>query len=302
MVDECPPFNAFFIPTLEISKDGEINLRVGAETIAENLKLSDHAKSEVTRSGAQRRYIDRTIWAATYLVQAGLLNRSRRGFIIITQEGKDFLANNQSRIITREDLLKFPKFAEFMQRKGTRKSAEVVLNDDDKDDLTPSERMDRALGEIHNVLANDILDKLLNEPPAFFEATVVDLFQTMGYGTGRVVGQSGDNGIDGVIDQDKLGLERVYIQAKRYQLDTKINSADIRNFAGSLSLHQANKGLFVTTTQFSSSAKETADKLPNRIVLIDGYQLANLMIEYNIGCTSKREYAVKQLDQDYFSD
>jgi restriction system protein len=196
-------------------------------------------------------------------------------------------------------LLKFPKFVEFSQRSRSKK---YDLEVSDEDDLSPSELMDKSLDEIHDVLASDILEQLLKEPPQFFEHTVVDLFQTMGYGTGRAIGQSGDNGIDGIIDQDKLGLERVYIQAKRYQQDQKISSSDIRNFAGSLSLHQANKGVFVTTTQFTVSAKETADKLPNRIVLIDGKHLANLMIEHNIGCSTKREYVVKQLDKDYFNE
>ena len=169
--------------------------------------------------------------------------------------------------------------------------------------MTPEEKITDALNEMDSALASDLIDRIQSAPPYFFERVVVELLISMGYGNARhavVTGGSGDNGIDGVINQDQLGLDRVYVQAKRYSTDNKVGSDAIRNFAGSLNYHQANKGLFFTTSSFTSSATETAEKVLQRIVLIDGNKLAELMIANNVGCSPKRSFDLMKLDEDFF--
>ena len=164
----------------------------------------------------------------------------------------------------------------------------------------------RRLGkEINNSLGMEIVDRIMNASPAFFERVVVRLLLAMGYGgslaeAGKAIGRSGDDGIDGVIDQDTLGLDRIYIQAKRYQTESGIGSGAIRDFFGSLDMHKASKGLFVTTTYFSKSAVETAEKLGKRIVLIDGVQLAKLLVKFNVGCRLEDTVEIKKIDEDFF--
>lgn len=302
-MDTCPPFSEFFEPLLRYANTGEINVRDSANKIADEFELTDDARLETTKSGNQRRYIDRTHWAATYLRQAALVITTRRGFVEITKEGRAFLQTHKGKISV-NDLKVMPAFTDFQNRKGTRVSASSDKQDD-KASLTPLDRITEALEEIEYTLASELLTQLQSSSPSFFEKVVVDLLLSMGYGggdsdAGQVLGKSGDDGVDGLINQDVLGLERVYIQAKRYQSDNTISSEAMRGFAGALNYQQATKGLFVTTSSFSKNAEQTAEKVPQRIILIDGEELSKLMIKYDVGCVSKKTLSVKQIDNDYF--
>ena len=288
---------------MQLALNNEVQVRECSEKIADHFGLSTEARLEMVPSGSKARYVDRTQWAATYLRQAGLLDSTRRGFVRVSREGRTFLATLSGTQITRAHLSQFPAFKAFMARSGTRKVKQVEI--EARDNLTPMDQISNALEEIQADLVADILERLMAAHPSFFEKAVIDLLMAMGYGgqnkdAGRVTGKSGDNGIDGVVDQDQLGLDRVYIQAKRYRLENPVNAEAIRSFTGALAVHQAGKGLFVTTSVFTKGAREKAEKVGQRVVLIDGQNLARLMIAHSVGSTTRRTISIMQIDRDYF--
>ena len=303
-MDTCPTFQKFLKPLLMLASAGEINVRNSADAIADDFELSMQARLETTRSGNQRRYIDRTHWAATYLRQAGLLRTTRPGFVEITDEGIKVNSKFENGIST-QDLFSLPAFVAFQERRGTRTvNASVHLGSAD-DALTPHDQINEALEEIEGELADTLLGQLQNSTPSFFEKVVLDLFLKMGYGSGEkqsgeVLGGVGDEGVDGLINQDALGLERIYFQAKRYQTDNSISAEAMRGFAGALSMKQASKGLFVTTSSFTKGAVSAAEKVQQRIVLIDGQRLSKLMIDYEVGCSIQKTLSIKKIDEAYF--
>lgn len=208
-------------------------------------------------------------------------------------------------------LLKFPAFVSFRNRtsedEGSKPPTEKELSNEKNKEATqtPEEIMRARHGQLNSTLGEEMLDRIQSGPPAFFERLIVQLLLSMGFGgtaaeAGRAIGRSGDDGVDGVVDQDALGLDRVYIQAKRYKADNGIGPAAIREFSGSLELHKASKGIFVTTSVFSKAASETAERLGKRIVLIDGQYLSQLMIKYNVGCRTEETLEIKRLDEDFF--
>jgi len=303
-MDKCPPFDEFFYPLMMIALEGEVQVRTCAEHIADDFNLSTMARLETVPSGSRLRYVDRTQWAATYLRQSGLLTATRRGYVKVSDTGVKFLGTLKKSRITREDLNQFPEFRAFKARKKSPKPQQTV-SDDKLATLTPTDQISDALEEIEAELVQDILDRLMAAHPSFFEKAVIDLLMAMGYGgqnkdAGRVTGQSGDNGIDGVIDQDQLGLDRVYVQAKRYAPENSVSAEAVRAFTGALSMHQASKGLFFTTSSFTKSAKDTAERVGQRVVLVDGDRLARLMIGYGVGCSARRTLSIMQIDRDYF--
>jgi len=303
-MDTCPPFSEFFTPLLTLVNSGERNVTESANAIADVLGLTDRAKLETIKSGNQRKYINRTHWAATYLRAAGLIKTTKCGFVVITDQGVKFLKEHQAGI-SLKDLKAIPAFKEFHEGKGSSVSATEVVDIESKDALTPDDKIIESLEEIESALAETLLEHLQNSSPAFFEKAVLDLFLSMGYGwddeaAGEHLGKSGDDGIDGLINQDALGLERVYIQAKRYSSQNTISSESVRSFIGALNVKQASKGLFVTTSSFSKSAISTAETVTQRIVLIDGQYLSRLMIKYDVGCSTQKTFSIKQLDSDYF--
>lgn len=303
-MDTCPPFQTFLKPMLMLAKDGEVNVRNSADSIADQLGLSPSARLETTKGGNQRRYVDRTHWAATYLRQAGLLITTRRGYVNITDEGVVF-NNKHQNSISNADLFILPAFKEFQERRGTRKLPSNEGGERPEDGLTPNDQINAALEEIEGELADTLLVQLQNSSPSFFEKAVLDLFLKMGYGGGEkqygeVLGGVGDEGVDGLINQDALGLERIYIQAKRYQTENAISAEAMRGFAGALSMKQASKGLFVTTSSFTKGAVSAAEKVQQRIVLIDGQRLSKLMIDYGVGCSIQKTLSIKKIDEEYF--
>lgn len=303
----APYFQAMILRVLRAARAGEIRPADIEPIVADELALSEEDRSEARPSGGETRLMNRIHWAATYLAKAGLLTRPRRGYLAITDRGRRVLDTNPSKIDIRF-LSQFEEFRSFKTRtrqaqdEGTTDVAEIV---EENDQETPDDIMRAAHRRIEDALAQELIERILAGTPAFFERLIVRLLLAMGYGgsmvdAGKVLGRSGDDGVDGVIDQDALGLDRVYVQAKRYKPGNTVGSGAIRDFFGSLDRHKAAKGLFVTTSTFSPSARETAEYLSKRIVLVDGDQLATLMIRHGVGCRVEDTLYIKKIDEDFF--
>ena len=303
-----PNFQKFMLPVLKGSAKGEVKLQDISAAVAEELDLSENDLEELVASGTKTAFSDRIAWAKAYLKQAGLVQSTRRAFFSITPAGADLLTKNPTFIDI--NLLKtFPEFIRAREKKVGEEQEHlgksVSLLDVDADVETPDDKIRAASRLINSTLGQDMIDRLRLASPSFFERVVVQLLLAMGYGgtyaqAGKAIGRSGDNGVDGVIDQDTLGLDRVYVQAKRYAADVTVSAGDIRDFFGSLDMHKAAKGLFVTTSTFTKSANETAEKLGKRIVLIDDQKLAALMIRFNVGCRVEEVVEIKKIDEEFF--
>lgn len=259
-------------------------------------------RAETLPSG-QTRFVNRAHWAKTYLKQAGLLKSTRRGYFTITDRGRAALKNGAE--INREYLEQYEEFREFQNRSHAAESGADSAAEEVTIAATPDEVLRDAHRKINAALAADLLDRVHESSPEFFEHLIVTLLIQMGYGgtseaAGRSLGKSGDEGVDGVIDQDPLGVDQIYVQAKRYAVTNVIGPGAIRDFFGALSLKKAHKGIFVTTSTFSAAASATAAALGSRIVLIDGVQLANLMVRYNVGCRDEEVLQLKKIDEDFF--
>lgn len=300
-----PDFQTLMRPVLAASASGEVRISDVVTLLGQQLALSEDEMSELLPSGKQSKFANRVNWAKSYLGKAGLITLTKRGCFEISELGKSVLASPPP-LINSKFLASFPGFMEFkasaessgLTNKAPRSDIENLK------DLTPDEIIRSASDELHQALSSELLGKIVAAPPAFFERLVVQLLVAMGYGgtaieAGKALGKSGDGGVDGVIDQDALGLDRIYVQAKRYT-DSKVSSGEIRDFFGSLDRFKATKGLFVTTASFSAAAKETADLLSKRIVLIDGHQLTRLMIRFDIGCRVEETIHIKKLDEEFF--
>lgn len=290
-------------PVLEHAARGEVRIGALIETLSQELGLTVEEREELLPSGKQTVFANRVHWAKTYLKQAGLVAPTKRGHFTITARGKAALADNRIRI-NNEFLKQFDEFQSFQGRAAERQSG-VAEVDPEQDKITPDEALRAAHKTINDSLAGELLDRVRQASPAFFERLLVNLFVAMGYGgsteeAGRALGRSGDDGVDGVIDQDPLGVDQIYLQAKRYSDGNNIGAGAIRDFFGALSLKRATKGIFVTTSAFSSAAIETARGLGSRIVLIDGDQLARLMLRYNIGCRDEEILHLKKVDEEFF--
>jgi len=301
-----PDYQSLMLPVLLVSADGEIRIGDAVDKLAQKLSLTLEERAELLPSGNQTMFSNRVHWAKTYLGKAGLLESTRRGHFKITSRGQEIIATNPGRIdIT--FLNRFEEYRQFKERSAQSEArdngpAEPVLTGQTE---TPDEIMRVAHRQINASLAQELLDRIRAAPPEFFERLIVNLLLSMGFGgsaadAGRAIGRSGDDGVDGVIDQDALGLDRVYIQAKRYADGNNIGAGAIRDFFGSLDRHKATKGLFVTTSTFSASARETADFLSKRIVLIDSDQLTKLMTRHNVGCRIEDTLHIKKIDEDFF--
>jgi restriction system protein len=302
-----PDYQSLMLPVLMVSVTDEIRIGDAIDRLAEKLSLSPDEKAQLLPSGKQTAFGNRVHWAKTYLTKAGLLESTRRGHFKITDRGRQVIAAHPRRI-DNEYLNQFAEFRQFKERsvqgavqEGTPSVEPALVSRME----TPDEIMRVAHKQIETSLGQDLLDRVRAAPPAFFERLMVNLLLSMGYGgsamdAGRALGRSGDDGVDGVIDQDALGLDRVYVQAKRYAQGNNIGAGAIRDFFGSLDRHKATKGLFVTTSTFSPSARETAEFLSKRIVLIDGDHLAKLMISNNVGCRIEEVLHIKKVDEDFF--
>ncbi|WP_165491203.1 restriction endonuclease [Lichenihabitans psoromatis] len=303
-VDALPDYQSIMLPVLRAAADGEQRIGAVVQRLGDELGLSEGARAALLASGRQTIFANRVHWAKTYLAKAGLVEATRRAHFQLTKRGSDVLATKPERIDNRF-LSRFEEFRQFSNRSAQSTYDEVIPDPSDAAYRTPDETMRAAHRQIEAALAEDLLDRVRAAPPEFFERLIVNLLLAMGYGgsaadAGRALGRSGDDGVDGVIDQDALGLDRIYIQAKRYAAGNSVGPGAIRDFFGSLDRHKAAKGLFVTTSSFTSSARETADYLSKRIVLIDGEQLTRLMIRHNVGCRIEEVLPVKKVDEDFF--
>jgi restriction system protein len=302
-----PDYQSLMLPVLTIAANGETKIGDAVKRLADGLNLTDVERAELLPSGKQTVFSNRVHWAKTYLGKASLVEITRRGFFRITPRGTEVLESNPSSIDV-NFLNRFPEFREFRERSSQQAETELdhpPSTPTTETKQTPDEIMRSAHQQIEAALSQDLLDRIIKAPPEFFERLIINLLLSMGYGgsavdAGRALGRSGDDGVDGVIDQDALGLDRVYIQAKRYALGNNIGPGAIRDFFGSLDRHKATKGLFVTTSGFSSSGRETAEYLSKRIVLIDGIQLTRLMIRYNVGCRVEESLAIRKIDEEFF--
>lgn len=297
-----PSYQDIMKPVLEAAKNEEVKLSNVVDLLAEQFNLSEDERTELLPSGRQAAFTNRVGWAKTYLAKAGLLDSTRRGHFVITALGKEALNSDEE--INNQYLKRFDDFKVFTKQKNgdSDKVEESTVSDSD---ATPDEVLRAAYKQINDVLASDILSRTRKVSPAFFEQLLIDLLLAMGYGgsdegMAHTLGRSGDNGVDGVINQDPLGVDQVYIQAKRYAEGNNVGSSEIRDFFGALNLKKAQKGIFITTSDFTSSASQTAKDLGMRIVLINGKELANLMLRYNVGSRDEQVIYIKRIDEEFF--
>ena len=301
-----PNYQQFMRPFLEIAQaanGNEVKLRDVINELADKFNLSEEEKAETLPSGRQSILDNRVGWARTYLSKAGLVEVTRRAHFVITARGIKALQDTNT-VIDNKYLKQFDEFIAFKEQKNDNIDTTTNIADD-VEEVTPDEALRSAYKKINDALSEDILERTRKVTPAFFEDLLIELLLAMGYGgTGEgaahALGKSGDNGIDGVIDQDPLGVDQIYIQAKRYAQGNNIGSGDIRDFFGALNLKKAQKGIFITTSDFTPSASQTAKDLGMRIVLINGAELAKLMLRYNIGSRDEQVLHLKKIDEEFF--
>jgi restriction system protein len=298
-----PEYQKFFLPVLRIAGDkkdhsyGEMY-----SLVAKEFNLTEEDRAELLPSGTARKFDNRVAWTITYLSKARLLDRVARGVFRISERGRQVLQKNPTEL-NNKFLRQFPEFVEFTRGTRVQTKKEDELEEDNVG--TPFETLELAYQSLRKTLAQDFLDRIKTCSPKFFETLVVDLLVAIGYGgsrkdAGQAVGRSGDDGIDGIIKEDKLGLDVVYIQAKRWE--ATVGRPTVQEFTGSLEGHRARKGVLITTSRFSQDAKEYVGRIEKKIVLIDGEQLAQLMIDHRIGVTEVSSYVVSRVDSDYFEE
>lgn len=295
-----PDYQSIMLPLLKFAGDKkEHSIREAIEYIANIFNLSEEERRAVLPSGQQYIIDNRVGWARTYLKKAGLLESTKRSYLKITHLGLEVLQENPKEINVKF-LEQFRQFIEF-RRKGKEEEKEKEENLTQ----TPQELLEYGYQRIKKDLASELLNLVKKASPRFFEKLVVELLIKMGYGgsledAGRAIGQSGDGGIDGIIKEDKLGLDVIYIQAKRWE--NVVGSKEVRNFVGSLAGQKANKGVFITTSNFTKDALEYVKTVPHKVILIDGEMLAQLMIENDVGVSKITSYDIKKIDSDYFEE
>lgn len=302
-----PDYQTLMRPVLNACANGEVKVSQVVTDMADGLALTDAERTEMLPSGKQTVFANRVHWAKTYLKQAGLVSSTRRGYFVITDRGREVLKDTSLKINS-SYLARFSEFQDFQSR--SKIGDDTVQTEPDgigtsDADATPDEQLRIAFKRINDALAAELLAKMRETTPAFFEDLIVQLFVAMGYGgtaedAGRSLGRTGDDGVDGVIDQDILGVDQVYIQAKRYAEGNNVGSGAIRDFFGALSLKKAQKGVFVTTSDFSRGARDTAAGLGSRIVLISGLELARLALRYGIGCRTESTLVLMRIDEEFF--
>lgn len=289
-------------PVLRASAKGERQISDVVAELDIKFRLRDEGRAARLPSGKQNNFTNRVHGARSYLKQAELVKNTRRGYFKITQAGHQTLAENPE-LLNAGYLRKFDLFQEFMARGSAKEDSTVTSSE--ADTRTPDEVLNAAYGEINAALADDLLAKLRESDPAFFEDIIVRLLIKKGYGydatAGRVIGEAGDDGVNGMINLDRLGVDQVYVRAKRYARHNVVGSGALRDFYGVLGMKDVTKGIFVTTSSFSENARQTASKLGARIVLVDGIQLSALMIAHEVGCRRKQSYHIAELDESFFA-
>lgn len=308
MVETIPSYEEMMPAVLEVLADGQQKpLKQVYDEVVALYGFSPLQCELLLPSGKQTYIRSRIGWAKTYMVKAGLISQPKRGMCEITQRGRGALASGE--VINNDYLARFDDFNDFRSAHTVQTNqpanftSDVAVSHND-DSQTPTELMAKAFSALNSALADELLEQIHSLSPKFFEQLVVDLMLAMGYGgsqkaAGQATQYTNDGGIDGIIKEDKLGLDSIYLQAKRYR-DNTVGRPDIQAFAGALDMHRARKGVFITTSSFSKDAREFVSMIEKRIVLIDGRELAALMIEHNVGVSTRELYAVKAIDSDYF--
>lgn len=296
-----PDFQTVMLPLLEYFSDGkEHSLREIIDYISDQFELSEDERKELLPSGRQSIIDNRVGWARTYLKKAGLLDSTRRAYTMITSRGIEVLKQKPERIDVKF-LGQFPEFTEFRE---LRRDSEVEKpeSDEEIEGETPDELIEKGYNLIRAGVGQEILDKLRTNPPDFFESVVLDLLEAMGYGKGEVTGRSGDGGVDGYINQDKLGLDKIFFQAKRFAENNPVSASMIRDFVGTLESRGVSKGVFITTSKFPSNSENAIGRSQKSIIFVDGKKLVQLMIDHDVGVTTEKTYSLKRVDSDYFPE
>ncbi|MGO8534172.1 restriction endonuclease [Rhizobium ruizarguesonis] len=303
-----PDYQTLMLPVLRLAAEGETRVAQVAERIANDLGLTPEEREELLPSGRQRLLHNRIHWAKFYMSKAGLIASPARGRFLATEKGKTLLASVPERIDVGL-LMQEPEFREFYRNEGgaTGQEGAIVKISDPVSATTPEEQIDAAHAALMAALRDELLQRILANSPAFFEQLIVDLLVAMGYGgshkdAAAQLGRSGDGGVDGIVNEDRLGLDRIYVQAKRYAPGSPVGRPDVNGFVGSLVGLGATKGVFVTTSTFSQPARDYVRHLAQRVILIDGRELADLMIEHGVGVRGYRTVEFKRLDEDFFGE
>jgi len=287
-------------PVLSNSKE-EIRVINLAEICAKHFNLTPEEKNIGYEKSSGLKYIHRTWWAVTFLRQAGLLEKPKRGYIKITKKGKEVL-DSGIKEINEKYLHKFPEFINFLNR--SKKKDETKKSDEK--DLTAEEKIQSSVDEINEVVKSDILERILKQNAYFFESLVVDLLKAMGYAGAnnfaKVTKKTRDGGIDGILYQDALGLDKVFVQAKRYKEDNLVQGKEMTNFIGSLEVKGTNKGVFITTSEFSKDAFEKIKDSSKNVITINGNKLTDLMLQYSVGVRNEKIHNIPRIDEDYFEE
>jgi restriction system protein len=296
-----PDFQTLMLPTLRLATAGEVRVRDLVGRLATEFGLTEDDLAERLPSGRQTTIVNRVSWAVIYLTKAGLLGRMRRGVYTITDRGRTVLANPPPKIDIRF-LSQFEGFDAF--RTGSAADEEAVVEPTPALAAgTPDERIEAAFEDLNAALRNELIERVRTMDPTSFEKLIIDLMLGMGYGaggSGQHLGRTNDGGVDGVINEDVLGLDIIYLQAKRYAEGNAIGVDKIREFAGSLDERGATKGVFVTTRHFAPQARAYAQRSPKRLTLIDGEELTRLLVRYGVGVRAYRGLQLKRVDTDYF--
>ena len=300
-----PDYETLMLPVLRALADGRtLSARQLRERVAEDVGLSEADRAETIPSGAPV-FDNRVHWAVTYMVQAGLLARPRRGAVELTDRGREVLRGEPERV-DGQLLAEFKEFREFKSR--SRPSQPRRRRGSAAPDAvsSPRERLEQAVTEANAAVAEELLQRIRERDPSFLEALVLELLTAMGYGgregAAEHLGGRGDEGLDGVIRQDALGLDRVYVQAKRYAADSPVSRPAVQGFAGALQGAQADRGVFITTSRFTAEARRYVELVNARIILIDGARLGDLMVTYNVGVQDDQVFVLKMIDEDYFEE
>lgn len=295
-----PDFQSLMLPVLQYYGDKlEHTKQETIDALALKLKLTEAERNDLLPSGGQYRFDNRVGWSITYLIKSGLLNRPSRGKYVISNRGLDVLKDKPEKI-NMKYLERFPEYIDF---KNYRR--EIEIKSDDNEISTPQERLESSYSELRSQLSHDLLERVKQSSPSFFERLVVKLLVSMGYGgsivdAGQTIGRSGDDGIDGTIKEDKLGLDIVNIQAKKWE--NPVGRPDIQTFAGSLEGNRSKKGVFITTSKFTSEAQDYVKRIEKKIILIDGERLTQFMIDYGVGVTEETRYIINKIDEDFFNE
>lgn len=286
-----PIFEDFLYPFLLSLKDGEVKSKEMQKKMIEYFNLSDADCALMTKGGNKTQLADRLNWCRQYFRRALFVDLPKRGTYKITQRGLDYLANHTS--LCKNDLMAYPEFATYANASGTPFSPTPPV-------LTPTEAMENVYNDIVNSLSEELLSSIMDQTPTFFEHLVLKLLEAMGYGKGVVTQRTNDGGIDGYINEDKLGLDIIHFQAKRYTEGNKITRPQLQGFVGALDSAGGNKGVFITTSSFTEAALTLQSS--KKIAKIDGKQLTTLMIQHNVGVETEYTYEVKRIDKDFFED